>query len=84
MDFHLLRLNKGEHVGEYGGVHCEACRVRRVRHHAEHVLQDVRVVPVKFGRDETARNMFENILRLVETLRGLRVRGDVLEQLEED
>ena len=36
--FHLLRLNKGEHVGKYGGVHGEACRVRRVRHHTEHVL----------------------------------------------
>lgn len=42
---HLLRLHQCKHIGKYGGVHGEPCRVRRIRHHAEHVLQDVCVVP---------------------------------------
>ena len=46
---HLLRLDKGEHVGKYGGVHGEPRRVRRVRYHTEHVLQDVSVVPANIS-----------------------------------
>jgi len=66
VDRDLARLDKGEHVGQDGGVHRQPGSVRRVRDNAEHVLQDVRVV------------------RLVEGLRGVRLAGHVLEQLEED
>ena len=37
-------LDQSEHVGQDGGVHGEAGRVRAVRDHREDVLQDVRVV----------------------------------------
>lgn len=38
------RLHQREDICQDGGVHGEAGRVRRVRHHREHVLQDVRQV----------------------------------------
>lgn len=37
----LALLQQVEHVGQDGGVHGEARRVGRVRHHREDVLQDV-------------------------------------------
>ena len=80
--FHLLRLDKSEHVCEDGGVHRQPRRVRGVRDHAEHVLQDVRVVPGHEAHHK--RSHIFVFLRLVETLRGLWMRGDILKQLEKD